>query len=143
MTLFIWNGDPVLLVGCARLVGGLLDRLAVTSGVLDISDIMQSFDYEKYSIISQLIKGKLKDLEKLLNYFIQTTLLCLMHYCYLVCFNYICLTCKIFTCCCLLVIYPIIINFIIFIFHLFNNSRNFLIVSSTIILYFATIYTSL
>ena len=73
MTLFIWNGDPVLLVGCARLVGGLLDRLAVTSGVLDISDIMQPFDYEKSSIISQLIKGKLKDLEKLLNYFIQTT----------------------------------------------------------------------
>ena len=37
--------------------------------VFDISDIMQSFDHNKSTSFSQLIKGKSGDLQKLLKYF--------------------------------------------------------------------------
>ena len=41
-------------------------RFAGTVGVLDISDIIQYLDHDKSSSISQLIKGKSRDLQKLL-----------------------------------------------------------------------------
>ena len=37
--------------------------------VFDISDIMQSFDHNKSTSFSQLIKGNSGDLQKLLKYF--------------------------------------------------------------------------
>ena len=39
-------------------VGGTEVELTATAAVLDNPDIMQSFDYDKLSSISQLIKGK-------------------------------------------------------------------------------------
>ena len=44
-------------------IGGLPSELAATSGVLDISDIRQSFNHDESSSISLLIKGKLRDLQ--------------------------------------------------------------------------------
>ena len=41
--------------------GGLAFGLSATAAVLDISDIIQFFDHDKLSSISQLIKGKFRD----------------------------------------------------------------------------------
>ena len=49
--------------------GGLGD----TAGVLDISDIINYLDHDKSRAISQLVKGKSRDLRKLLKYFNGTT----------------------------------------------------------------------
>ena len=46
----------------------LLPHTAVQA-VLDISDILQFLEHDKLSSISQLIKCKLRDLQKLLKYF--------------------------------------------------------------------------
>ena len=54
---------------CLAGVGGLQDIL----GVIDISDITHYLDQDKSSSISQLINGKLRDLQKLLKYFNETT----------------------------------------------------------------------
>ena len=62
MALFISNVAPVFSVASAKLAHS-------TSDVLDISDITQYFDHVKSSSISQLIKGKTRDLQKLLTYF--------------------------------------------------------------------------
>ena len=50
-----------------------LGRLATTAAVLDISEIIHSFEYYESSSISQLIKGKSRNLQKLLKYFNGTT----------------------------------------------------------------------
>ena len=63
--LFTWNVAPVFFVGRTWSAAGL----AGASGVLDISEIMQSFDHDKSSSISQLIKGKSRNLQKLLRVF--------------------------------------------------------------------------
>ena len=44
-----------------------------TAGVIDISYIMHSFNYDKSSVISQLLNGESRDLQKLLKYFNGTT----------------------------------------------------------------------
>ena len=44
-----------------------------TSGVLGISDITQYFDHVNSSSISQIIKGKSRDIQKLFKYFNKTT----------------------------------------------------------------------
>ena len=44
-------------------------ELAVTEDVFDISEIAQFFDHDKSGSISQLTKGKSRDLQKLLKYF--------------------------------------------------------------------------
>ena len=63
-----------------------LGRLATTAAVLHISEIIHSFEYDESSSISQLIKGKSRNLQKLLKYFNGTTqALCLMYYYCLVC----------------------------------------------------------
>ena len=54
-------------------VSGLPPGLAGTSGVLDISQITQSFNHDKSSSISQLIESKSRNLQKLLKYFNGTT----------------------------------------------------------------------
>ena len=65
LVLFIWDVGPV--VSVAAVAG--LGILATTTSVLDISNIMKSFDHDKLSSISQLLRGKLKNLPKLLKYF--------------------------------------------------------------------------
>ena len=47
--------------------------IAATAGVLDISDIIRYLEHDKLSSISQLIKGKSKDIQKLLKFFNGTT----------------------------------------------------------------------
>ena len=69
IALFIWNIAEVICVSAAARTGGLALELAVTAGALDISDITQYLDHDKSSSISQLINGKLTDLQKLLKYF--------------------------------------------------------------------------
>ena len=67
--LFIWSVAPVVNPSgrCAR--GGLSIRLAATSVLFNILEITQFLDKDKWSSISQLIKGKSRDLQKLLKYF--------------------------------------------------------------------------
>ena len=72
MVLIIWHIAPVVVAGLARL-GELAAGLAAIAGVLDNSDIMESLDHDKSSSILQLIKGKLRDHQKLLKYFNETT----------------------------------------------------------------------
>ena len=69
LVLFIWDVGPGVFVAAVAGLG----VLAITASVLDISDIMKSFDYDKLSSISPLISGKLKDLPKLLKHFNATT----------------------------------------------------------------------
>ena len=62
----IWNVAPVVSVAGT-------DRLAGSARVFDISGIMQYLGHDKWSSISQLIKDRLRDLQKLLKYFNETT----------------------------------------------------------------------
>ena len=48
-------------------------RLAGNAGVVDILDVMKFPDHEKPSSISELSKGKSRDIQKLLKYFNGTT----------------------------------------------------------------------
>ena len=50
-----------------------LGELAITGAVLYFSDFTQFFNHDKSSSISLLIKGKSKDLQKLLKYSNETT----------------------------------------------------------------------
>ena len=81
---------------------------SATAAVSNITDVIQLFDHDKSSSISQLIKGKQRNLQKLLKYLNGTTtfasnvlLLCVSYY--------FCLILKIFTSCCLIVICQLII----------------------------------
>ena len=58
MALFVWNVTPAASVSGTLSVGGLAAGLTGTSGVLYISNIIQFFDHDKSSSISQLIKSK-------------------------------------------------------------------------------------
>ena len=71
MVLFIWIHALVVTAG-AFAIDGLVTGFASISGVF-ISDIMQFFDHNKSSSISQLIKGKSRYLQKLLKYYNGTT----------------------------------------------------------------------
>ena len=53
--------------------GGLAFGFLVTAGVIDISDIIHSFDHNKSSSILQLVNGKSRDIQKLLKYLNGTT----------------------------------------------------------------------
>ena len=55
MALFIWNVVSVIFIFGLASVGRLTAGLEATVGILDISDIIQSFDHDKVSSISQLI----------------------------------------------------------------------------------------
>ena len=69
----VYNTSDFHLVG----VGGL----AVILGVLYNSDIMQSFDHDKSSSISELIKGKLREISKhYADILKEQQLLCLISY---------------------------------------------------------------
>ena len=69
LVLFIWNVAPAVSVAGAYAIGGSAAGLTGAAGVLDVSEVLQSFDHDK----SQLNKGKLRDLQKLLKYFNGTT----------------------------------------------------------------------
>ena len=64
--LFIRNLAEVFVVAATG-------RFPATAVVLDISDTRQYLDHDKSSSVLQVIKGKLKDLQKLLKYFNGTT----------------------------------------------------------------------
>ena len=61
----------LLVVVATSYLNGLVFGTALD--VLDTSDITQYLDHDKSSSISQLIKGKSRDLQKLLKYFNGTT----------------------------------------------------------------------
>lgn len=60
--LFILNAAPVVCVAFLTDIDGWVSGLASTSGVLGISNIVQSFEHCKLSSISQLTKGRIRDL---------------------------------------------------------------------------------
>ena len=62
LVLLIWIVALVVYIAVLAVKGKLARGLAVTLEVLDISDITQSFDHDKSSSISQLIKGKSREL---------------------------------------------------------------------------------
>ena len=53
----------------AYAIGRLIAGLVAISGVLNISNIIQFFDCDRSSSLSQLIKGQSEDLQRLLKYF--------------------------------------------------------------------------
>ena len=53
--LFIWSVAPVVFISRLTAVVGLTAELVATSCILDIWDIIQAFDHEKSSSVSQLI----------------------------------------------------------------------------------------
>ena len=64
--LFIWNVAPVVSVATLAGLGGL----TATAGVCDILDIIQFFIQCQIKLyFTQLIKGKLRDLQNILKYF--------------------------------------------------------------------------
>ena len=67
MALFTWNVVLVVIVAFLAGTGGLVADLAGTSEVFDISDVIQFLVHLKSSSISKLIKGKLRDLQNLLE----------------------------------------------------------------------------
>ena len=67
MVLFICNNAVVVIVAETCAIGGTGIGLASISWVLNILDIIQFFDYDKLSSISQLIKSKLGDFQKFLK----------------------------------------------------------------------------
>ena len=67
MVLFICNNAVVVVVAETCVIGGTGTGLASISGVLNILDIIQFFDYDKLSSISQLINSKLGDFQKILK----------------------------------------------------------------------------
>ena len=73
MALFIWNVPTVVCIGATTGTGRLALRLPAIPVVIDVSDIIHSFDHDKSISILQLINGKSRDLYKLLKYFNGTT----------------------------------------------------------------------
>ena len=66
------NVVPVVCLAYLSGMGGLAFGLPGILGVIDISDIIHSFDHEKSSSVSQLINGKSRDFTKLFKYFNET-----------------------------------------------------------------------
>ena len=73
LALFVLNFVLFVFVASLAWTGGLAFGLEATAVVLYISDMIHSFDYDKSSSISQLIKDKLKNLQKFIKYFNGTT----------------------------------------------------------------------
>ena len=126
LVLFTWNIAPIVFVGGTL---SLAAELAGTPGVLDISELTQSPDHDKSCSISQLIKGKSRDYQKLLNYFNETTtsvsdVLSLLAGVLPIIFVFYSLTC------CLVIIYPIFTSFIIFI-RIFNYFISIIILQTS------------
>ena len=48
--------------------------VVAAEAVLDVPDFIEPLDHKKSSSISQLIKGKSRDLQELLKYFNETTI---------------------------------------------------------------------
>ena len=65
--MFIWDVALVVSVATSYTTGGTFGLTSLK--VLDTSDITQYFDHVKSSSVSQLIKGKSRDVQKLLKYF--------------------------------------------------------------------------
>ena len=62
MELFTWNAPVVDALGSA-IVDKSVTGLEATAGALNISDIIQPFNYDKSSSVLLLIKRKSKDLQ--------------------------------------------------------------------------------
>ena len=71
--IFIWNVAPIVYIAATSGTGGLAFRWQDTAAVIDISDIIHSFDYDKSSSASRFIKGKSRNHKKLLKYFYGAT----------------------------------------------------------------------
>ena len=65
----MWNAEAVVCISATSGAGCLAYGLPSTAGGIDISDIIDSFNYKKSSSVSQLINGKSRDLPKWLKYF--------------------------------------------------------------------------
>ena len=66
LVLLIWNVAQVVYLDGLSATGGIAFGVPAILGVIDISNIMQSFDHDKSGHVSQLINGKSRDLQKLL-----------------------------------------------------------------------------
>ena len=73
LALFVRNVDAVADVARTYWKGETASGLTAVSGVLDILDVTQLLDHYKARSTSQLIRGKSKDLQALLRYFIRAT----------------------------------------------------------------------
>ena len=73
LALFVRNVDAVADVARTYWKGETASGLTAVSGVLDISNVTQLLDHYKARSTSQLIRGKSKDLQALLRYFIRAT----------------------------------------------------------------------
>ena len=73
MLLVLINASVVHVAGSDG-VGVTASGLAATAAVINISYIIRSFYHDKLSSISRLIKGKSGDLQKLIKYFIRSTI---------------------------------------------------------------------
>ena len=62
MALSIWNVTPVVCIAATSWAGRLASGLAGIVDVIDIPDVIHSFDHKKLSSISQLINCKSRNL---------------------------------------------------------------------------------
>ena len=69
----IWNVAAILCIARTSWTCGLAYGFGGTLDIIAISDTTYSFDHDKLISISQLIKEKLRDLQKLLKYFNRAT----------------------------------------------------------------------
>ena len=68
--IFIWNVAPIVYIAATSGTGGLAFRWQDTAAVINISDIIYSFDYDKSSSASRFIKGKSRNLQKITQIFL-------------------------------------------------------------------------
>ena len=53
--LFSWNVAPVVCIATTPRLGGSVSWSPVTEGIIDVSEIIQFFDHDKTSSISELM----------------------------------------------------------------------------------------
>ena len=69
LVLSIWNDAVVVSIAATTRTGGLTLGLTTTLVVIDISDIIHSFDHDKSSFTLQLINGKSEKFPKITQIF--------------------------------------------------------------------------
>ena len=70
----IWNVILVVCIAATSPASGLASGNGGILGIIDISDIIHSFDHDKSISISQIVNGKSRDLQKLPKYYNGTTI---------------------------------------------------------------------
>ena len=68
--LFVWNVAPFIAVTNLYTTGSVLGSTSLN--IHETSIVIQAFKHDKSNSVSQLIKSKLRDLQKLLKYFNET-----------------------------------------------------------------------